>query len=157
MPSSWSPKVGSMNKEDVKFIIVHCSYTPPKMDIGVKDIDRWHRERGWMGCGYHLVIKRDGTVEQGRELSRQGAHVRGQNSRSVGICLVGGMRPKSPTPEINYTDEQMASLRETIDNLIAEEFPAATVKGHTDFDKGKTCPNFDAGHWYETDEIVSTT
>ena len=156
MPNSWSQKVGSMNKEDVKFIIVHCSYTPPKMDIGVKDIDRWHRERGWMGCGYHLVIKRDGTVEQGRELSRQGAHVRGQNSRSVGICLVGGMRPKSPTPEINYTDEQMASLRETIDNLISEEFPAATVKGHTDFDKGKTCPNFDAGHWYAENELLPT-
>ena len=50
----------------------------------------------------------------------------------------------------------MAALRSTIDNLIAEEFPAATVKGHTDFDKGKTCPNFDAGLWYETDEIVST-
>ena len=145
-----------MNKSDVKFIIVHCAYTPPDMDIGVKDIDRWHRERGWMGCGYHLVIKRDGTVEQGRELNRQGAHVKGQNTRSVGICLVGGKRPKSKAPEINYTDEQMAALRLTIDNLIAEKFPAATVKGHTDFDKGKTCQDFDAGHRYEISELVST-
>lgn len=127
------------------------------MDIGVKDIDRWHREKGWMGCGYHLVIKRDGTVEEGRPLNKQGAHVRGQNSKSVGICLVGGMRrAKSPTPEINYTDEQMAALRETIDTLIADRFPAAQVKGHIDFDTGKTCPNFDAGHWYKTEEILPT-
>ena len=143
-PNSWFQKVGSMNKADVKFIIVHCAYTPPDMDIGVKDIDRWHRERGWMGCGYHLVIK------------REGAHVRGMNSKSIGICLVGGMRSKNPTPEINYTDEQMVALRDTIDDLIAEEFPAAQVKGHVDFDKGKTCPNFDAGHWYEHEELVPT-
>ena len=126
------------------------------MDIGVKDIDRWHRERGWMGCGYHLVLTRSGTVEEGRPLTRQGAHVRGQNSKSIGICLVGGMSSKSPTPEINYTDEQMEALRSTIDQLLEEEFPAAAVKGHTDFDKGKTCPNFDVEHWYAKDELLPT-
>jgi hypothetical protein len=66
------------------------------------------------------------------------------------------MRQDNPNPEINYTDKQMDVLRETIDKLIAEEFPTATVTGHVDFDKGKTCPNFDAGHWYETDEIIPT-
>jgi|TARA_R110000796_G_scaffold120248_5_gene234394 N-acetylmuramoyl-L-alanine amidase len=145
-----------MNKEDVKYIVVHCSITPPSMDIGARQIDRLHRERGFLGCGYHFVIKRDGTLEFGRPLHRAGAHVRRKNKFTVGICLIGGMRQDNPNPEINYTDKQMAVLRETIDKLIAEEFPTATVKGHVDFDKGKTCPNFDAGHWYETDEIIPT-
>ena len=58
-------------------------------------------------------------------------------------------------PEINYTDEQMKSLRSLLDDL-SKDYPKAKVRGHTDFDKGKTCPNFDAGKWYEDDEIVST-
>ena len=144
-----------MNKSDVKYLIVHCSYTPESMDIGKSDIDRWHREKGWMMIGYHKVIKRDGTVEDGRPLSKSGAHVRGMNRTSIGICLIGGMNRSKDGPEINYTDEQMKSLRSLLDDL-SKDYPKAKVRGHTDFDKGKTCPNFDAGKWYETDEIVST-
>jgi len=144
-----------MNKSDVKYLIVHCSYTPESMDIGKSDIDRWHREKGWMMIGYHKVIKRDGTVEDGRPLSKSGAHVRGMNRTSIGICLIGGMNRAKDGPEINYTDEQMKSLRSLLDDL-SKDYPKAKVRGHTDFDKGKTCPNFDAGKWYETDEIVST-
>jgi len=142
-----------MNKDDVKYIVVHCSYTPPSMDIGVDTIDKWHRAKGWLGCGYHMVIKRDGTVETGRRLNRQGAHVRKLNRRSVGICMVGGMLPSKTGPDVNYTEEQWEALRDTIDNLKEDHFPDAKVRGHVDFDKGKTCPNFDAGHWYETKEV----
>ena len=144
-----------MNKSDVKYLIIHCSYTPESMDIGKGDIDRWHREKGWMMIGYHKVIKRDGTVEDGRPLSKSGAHVRGMNRTSIGICLIGGMNRSKDGPDLNYTDEQMKSLRSLLDDL-KEDYPKAKVRGHTDFDKGKTCPNFDAGKWYETDEIVST-
>ena len=144
-----------MNKSDVKYLIVHCSYTPESMDIGKSDIDRWHREKGWMMIGYHKVIKRDGTVEDGRPLSKSGAHVRGMNRTSIGICLIGGMNRSKDGPDLNYTDEQMKSWRSLLDDL-KEDYPTAKVRGHTDFDKGKTCPNFDAGKWYETDEIVST-
>ena len=144
-----------MNKSDVKYLIVHCSYTPESMDIGKSDIDRWHREKGWMMIGYHKVIKRDGTVEDGRPLSKSGAHVRGMNRTSIGICLIGGMNRSKDGPDLNYTDEQMKSLRSLLDDL-SKDYPTAKVRGHTDFDKGKTCPNFDAGKWYETDEIVST-
>jgi N-acetylmuramoyl-L-alanine amidase len=145
-----------MNKEDVKFLVVHCSYTPPAMDIGASDIDRWHREKGWLGIGYHFVIKRDGTIENGRPITKQGAHVKGLNNRSIGVCMIGGMLPSKSGPDINYTDAQWKTLREKLDELRKDHFPHATVKGHTDFDKGKTCPNFDAGKWYETEEIVPT-
>ena len=105
--------------------------------------------------GYHKVIKRDGTIEDGRPLNKSGAHVRGMNRQSIGIVLIGGMNRSKDGPEINYTDEQMASLRTLLDEL-KEEYPTAKVRGHTDFDKGKTCPNFNAGVWYEKDQIIST-
>ena len=49
-------------REETKYIVVHCSQTRPSQDIGAKDIDRWHRERGWLKIGYGKVIKRDGTI-----------------------------------------------------------------------------------------------
>jgi len=45
-----------MNKDDVKYIVVHCSYTTETTDSGARDIDRWHREKWWMKIGYHKVI-----------------------------------------------------------------------------------------------------
>ena len=140
----------------IKHIIVHCAYTPPSMDIGVKEIDSWHRKRGWLGCGYHAVITRAGVVELGRPADKSGAHVRGMNSVSRGICLVGGMNRSKDGPEINYTDEQYKALRLLINQWQENLYPIAKVSGHTDWDKNKTCPNFDAAHWFETEEIIPT-
>ena len=143
-----------MNKDDVKFIVVHCSYTPENMDIGAKDIDRWHREKGWMMIGYHKVIRRDGTIEGGRPLNKRGAHVKGLNAKSIGVVMIGGMNRSKSGPAINYTDEQWETLGTLLDEL-KDQFPAAKVSGHFEFSK-KTCPNFDAGFWYDTGEVVST-
>lgn len=141
---------------NITYIIVHCAYTPPNMDIGAKEIDEWHRKRGWLGIGYHAVIRRSGEVEMGRPLDRTGAHVRGMNSVSRGICLVGGMNRSKDGPALNFTDEQFESLRNLIDEWKRDYYPIAKVAGHTDFDKHKTCPNFDAAHWYETGEVRPT-
>jgi len=140
---------------NITHIIVHCAYTPPSMDIGRDEIDRWHREKGWMGIGYHAVLRRSGTVEHGRPLYKQGAHVRGMNAQSKGICLIGGMNADKTGPEVNYSDAQMSSLKKLIDDWRYDHYPDAKVAGHTDFDQGKTCPNFDAAHWYETGEVKS--
>ena len=48
-------------------IIVHCSATKAGQDFTAADIDRWHRERGFNGIGYHYVIRLDGRLEKGRE------------------------------------------------------------------------------------------
>ena len=74
-----------------KFIIVHCSATSPSSDIGADEIDDMHLRRGWSGIGYHQVIRRDGEIEFGRHFDESGAHVKGQNFRSVGVCLIGGV------------------------------------------------------------------
>ena len=54
-------------RQETKYIVIHCSQTRPSQKIGAKEIDRWHREKGWLKIGYAIVIKRDGTIEQGRE------------------------------------------------------------------------------------------
>ena len=73
----------------IKEIIYHHSQTPSSMDIGFKEIDQWHKSRGWSGCGYHYIIRRDGSLEFGRKEEKIGAHVAGHNSYSIGICMVG--------------------------------------------------------------------
>jgi len=91
----------------------------------------------------------------GRPLHKTGAHVRSINKTSRGICLIGGMTKDKSGPEVNYTDEQFESLRKLIDDWRKNKFPNALVSGHVDWDRGKTCPNFDAAHWYEEDEVIS--
>jgi N-acetyl-anhydromuramyl-L-alanine amidase AmpD len=133
-------------RESTDEIIIHCAATKPSMDTDAATIDRWHRERGWLKIGYHYVIKRDGTVETGRERDEVGAHAKGHNSKSVGVCLVGGLSEDNE-PETNFTDEQWASLGTLVDELTAA-YPDAKVIGHNDVSE-KSCPTFDVGEWYE--------
>lgn len=125
------------------FIVVHCSATPPTMDIGLFEIRQWHVAKGWYDVGYHYIIRRDGSVEVGRPHYAMGAHVRGHNQESLGICLVGGINnTKDKTPEDNFTAAQQDSLLELLD-MVSETYPTAEIVGHRDLDKGKACPSFD--------------
>ncbi len=54
-------------RKETKYSAVHCAATPAGMDIGVKEIDRWHRQRGFLKVGYDYVIRIDGTIELGRD------------------------------------------------------------------------------------------
>ena len=145
-------------------IIVHCSATEQDKDFGASDIDRWHRAKGWLGNGYHYVIKLDGTVESKangarcRPVDKPGAHVGdcgpGWNRRSIGICLIGGLAPNTREPSENYTPEQFASLYELIGGLQAEfNVEDDNVLGHRDLIEQtgaspKSCPCFSIREWY---------
>lgn len=72
------------------FLVVHTALTFPDQECNAKVIDDWHRQRGFDGIGYHKVILRDGTIENGRPLDEFGAHTVGYNGTSVGIVLAGG-------------------------------------------------------------------
>jgi N-acetylmuramoyl-L-alanine amidase len=98
-----------MNRE-IDLIVIHCAYTSPKMDIGVKEIDEWHRARGWNQIGYHYVVRRDGTVEHGRSVKTVGAHVKGFNAKSIGVCLVGGTMEGRDEDDCNFTRRNGALL-----------------------------------------------
>ena len=144
-----------MKKNSVDYIAVHCSATKPDSDIGVNTIRDWHvKGRGWRDIGYNYVIRRDGTVEGGRDLDNDGdhfeeigAHVRGYNSKSIGICLVGGIDYKG-NPDANFTKSQYKSLEELIIKILKKS-PKAKIQGHRDFPNvNKACPSFDVVAWW---------
>ncbi len=122
-------------------IIVHCSATPEGRDYTVADIDRWHRAKGWAGIGYHFVIYRDGSVHTGRPVEKQGAHCKGHNPNSIGICYIGGCARDGKTSKDTRTPAQRTALRELIGSLRAK-YPNATIHGHYEF-ANKDCPCFD--------------
>ena len=145
------------------YIVIHCSATPPNSDIGADEIHDWHttpkpKGNGWSDIGYHAVIRRSGEIEFGRHFDEPGAHVRGQNYRSVGVCLVGGIDPDG-NAEDNFTSAQWKSLTAIIATLELA-YPGAEVLGHRDLspdlngdgivDKHewvKECPSFDVRAW----------
>ncbi len=128
-------------------IIIHCSATPPDMDIGMLEINEWHLDRGWSGIGYHWVIRRDGTLERGRNEKNQGAHVRGHNKNSIGICLVGGKGSKhNDYASDHYNPAQLGTLLELI-NTKMHEYPDVTIHGHNEF-SSKACPGFNVSDWW---------
>lgn len=136
-------------RERTDFIVIHCAATRPGQDIGAAEIKAWHMKNKWADIGYHLVIRRNGRVEHGRPLHTIGSHVRGKNSVSVGICLVGGV-DDAGKPAANYTSEQWATLREAV-TVLEAAYPGAKVVGHRDIiapgDPPKACPSFEVADW----------
>lgn len=122
-------------------IIIHCTATPEGRDYTAAQIDAQHRAQGWNCIGYHYVVGLDGTITPGRDIAQPGAHCRGHNTRSIGVCYVGGcdlrMRPKD-----TRTDAQKLALRQLLTEL-RRRWPGAAVRGHRDF-AAKACPSFDA-------------
>jgi N-acetylmuramoyl-L-alanine amidase len=132
----------------VDYIVIHCSATKEDQNFTVEDIRRWHRQKGWMDVGYHFVITRDGEVQKGRPHDVPGAHVRGFNHISLGICLVGGVESDGKTPESNYTAFQWKALESLVKDL-RNLYPDATVLGHRDMPNvNKACPSFDVLEWW---------
>ncbi len=122
----------------ISMIVIHCSDTPDTMNIGAAEIRGWHTAkepngRGWADIGYHLVVRRSGTVELGRTEATVGAGVKGHNARSLHICWVGRWAPTSVQNE--------ALLAEVLKWCRKYDLPATAVVGHCELDPGKTCPN----------------
>ena len=121
-------------------IIIHCSATLPGQRVDVETITRWHKQRGFKTIGYHFFIDRSGTIHAGRPLEQQGAHCKGQNARSIGICYEGGLN-KEGKPYDTRTILQRIAMKELVAQL-QERFTEATVHGHREF-ANKACPCFD--------------
>ncbi|QDB70999.1 N-acetylmuramoyl-L-alanine amidase [Bordetella phage vB_BbrP_BB8] len=147
-------KANTKKRARTDFLVVHCAATKPSANIGAYDIDRWHRAQGWFCIGYHYVIRRDGTVEEGRDLEVIGAHVSGHNEYSVGICMAGGVSEKDVNvPENNFTPAQLESLKKLLLELRTK-YPKARIQGHRDFPGvKKACPSFDVASWLKAEGI----
>lgn len=132
----------------IKEIIIHCADTPEGRDDKAADIDRWHKQRGFDRIGYHYVIDLDGTIEAGRDTECIGAHCKGHNTNSIGICYIGGADRDTLNPKDTRTDEQKASLLLLL-KYLRQRYPDAKIYGHRDF-SDKPCPSFDAKKEYES-------
>lgn len=135
-------------------IIVHCSATAEGKDFNAKDIDRWHKQRGFKKIGYHYVIKLDGTVEKGRGVEEIGAHCTNHNRNSIGICYIGGLAPDGKTPKDTRTEAQKDAMLKLLIQLIIE-YPKATIHGHREF-ANKACPCFDVQKEYYNINLKTT-
>lgn len=131
----------------IDLIVVHCSATPEGKHFSTETIRNWHvNGNGWSDIGYHWVVELDGKVRAGRPEQRVGAHVRGYNRSSIGICYVGGMSQDMKLPK----DTRSQVQRESLEQLLLElkvRYPKAIIKGHNDF-SNKACPSFDAKEEY---------
>jgi N-acetylmuramoyl-L-alanine amidase len=136
----------------VNEIIVHCAATQPNWwsdrsaEEKAREVRQWHLDRGWKDVGYHWLIDRDGTVVKGRDESVTGAHVKGRNSNTIGICLFGGHGSgKDDTFEEYFTPEQDAALRRLIAE-IEQRHTITKVSGHNEY-ANKACPGFNVRSW----------
>jgi N-acetylmuramoyl-L-alanine amidase len=124
----------------IKRIVIHCTDSDDSLDIGYEEINDWHKRRGWLSpsgvsCGYHYIVRRDGTTEVGRPLEETGAHVRGFNGDSIGIVWVGRKDPD---------DDQFRALKQIVRALMYKyEVDIDKIQGHYELDSNKTCPNLD--------------
>ncbi len=128
-------------------IIIHCSATPEGREHDVADIRRWHLKRGFNDIGYHYLIHIDGTIEEGRPITRQGAHCSRQNRGSIGICYVGGMSKDMKKAKDTRTQAQKDSLIKLMHELIYKYNKDMTIHGHNEY-ANKACPSFNVQEEY---------
>lgn len=135
---------------NISFIVVHCSSSDNPDQDSLEAITYLHTANrktkikwgkydttgnGWSDNGYHYVITKDGTVHPARPIERPGAHCKGFNQSSIGICLTG---------EKDFTEEQFQALREVVKELISNfGLSRIDIVPHNSLNKKKTCPNFD--------------
>jgi len=114
-------------------IIIHHSASP--ITTTVEHIEKWHvKENGWNDIGYHFVITYDGVIHECRPLSKIGAHTKGKNRSSIGICIVGNTSVESPsTIQIENLKLLLSALRHDF------QLEPENIFGHKEF--GSTeCP-----------------
>ena len=136
-----------MQKLQIPGIILHCSATRAGEWFDIEDVDRWHKQRGWKGCGYHYVIGLNGDIWPGRAVGEKGAHTKGFNDW-VGVCYIGGL-DEDGEPCDTRTSGQIRAIAELVHSFHMV-FGQITVMGHRDFPGvKKECPCFDARKEYE--------
>ena len=112
---------------EIKEIIIHCSATREGEDISVDTIKDWHvNGRGWSDIGYHFYVDIEGEIHGGRDIAKIGAHCKGHNRNSIGICYCGGVEADGKTPKDTRTKDQRVALVSILRTLKAM-YPNATL------------------------------
>lgn len=114
-------------------VFLHCSASDSPAHDNLRTIELWHTRRGFSGCGYHYFVRKDGTLERGRDLERDPAAQAGHNRGTIAVCLHGLAGDR-------FTEHQFATLR-ALCQSIHEQLPLATFHGHCEV-SAKSCPVF---------------
>lgn len=109
------------NRSVTDFIAMHHAQAS---NCTVYDIDRWHKNNGWSGIGYHFFVRKNGEIYRGRPQNTVGAHVQGMNSRSIGICAEGDFTKET------MSEIQKRAICELLVYLKNNFYPDAQIKGH---------------------------
>lgn len=138
----------------IREVIIHCSATEPQwmadrpLAEKVAEIRRWHVQgNGWRDIGYHYLIDRNGDVMPGRRPeTKPGAHVKGRNKGTIGVCLIGG-RGAAATDTFgeHFTPSQDTVLRNLIGQLMRRHGDLK-ISGHNEY-AAKGCPGFHVPTW----------
>ena len=132
----------------IDLIVIHCSATRCNQDFPVEALEACHRARGFGGIGYHYYITRDGQLHFTRSEASRGAHAKGYNDHSIGICYEGGLDGQGK-PADTRTPAQKHTLLALLHSLRAD-YPEAEILGHRDLPHvKKACPCFDAKSEYK--------
>ena len=147
------------SKRTITDIVIHCTATRAWQDYSADDIRRMHKARGWADIGYHYVVRLDGTIENGRDVDKIGAHVSGHNANSIGVVYVGGLDNQGKAKDTRTENQKNALLNLLLD--LRQLYPNARISGHRDFSPDlngngtiepsewiKECPCFDAKSEY---------
>jgi N-acetylmuramoyl-L-alanine amidase len=145
-PATWDKIQRPSVNRKITEIIIHCTATKEGTPYTVEMIRRQHQAQGWSDIGYHYVIYADGSLHAGRPLNTIGAHCKGHNSNSIGICYVGGC-DKDMKPKDTRTDAQKETLLRLIRSIKALH-PTCTIHGHNEF-AAKACPSFNVKEEYK--------
>jgi len=142
-----------------KYIVIHCSATRSNVEYSPEQLKKDHLARGFSDTGYHIYIRKDGSIVLCRPFNKAGAHVKGYNFESFGICYEGGL-DENGKPKDTRTEAQKQAILSSI-LFLKRVAPEAKIKGHRDFspDKNgdgiispneyiKQCPCFDVESEY---------
>ena len=132
----------------INLIVIHCSATREDKDFTEYDLDVCHRRRGFNGAGYHFYIRKNGDIKSTRPIEKIGAHAKGFNRESIGICYEGGLNERG-CPADTRTYAQKCSLLDLLRQLKTD-YPTALILGHYQLSRSvrKSCPCFDAKEEY---------
>lgn len=101
---------------------------------GIRAIRRLHLERGFADIGYHFVIDKYGKIWKGRDIEKEGAHVKTDNANSIGICVCGNFEEKAPS------SSQIKALEKLVFRLY-KKFGKLEILGHKNYPAADTvCP-----------------
>lgn len=128
---------------EIKYIVVHCTATRCTQDYTEDQMLHDHRLRHFAGIGYHWYIRKDGREILTRPEGRIGAHARGWNESSIGVCYEGGL-DKDGHPADTRTPAQKKALDHLLRGLLRRNKKAIII-GHGQLPRvQKACPCFNA-------------